>query len=244
MALYPEKKRILLVYVDKVRAAGLVTLFAGDEREVVACPLSTSLNGLLEDLGPDLIILDPPRERRELVSACAALRAVTERPVLVVSEQRSEMAVTEALGAGADEYVVLPAGDRELVARANALLRRAAGHARLASETAVGGLLLDASDLSVTLRGRRITLSPTEVRLLSCLTSAPGKVITHEALMRRVWGPEYVASRHYLHLYVRYLREKLEEDPKRPQLIHSEWGVGYRLQPQTTADGRALQEPS
>ena len=73
-----------------------------------------------------------------------------------------------------------------------------------------------------------------EYRLLACLASAPGKVLTHQTLMSRVWGVEYVDSKHYLRVYVRYLREKLEDDPNEPSLIVSEWGVGYRLVPPET----------
>ena len=104
-------------------------------------------------------------------------------------------------------------------------------HCLDAETNRVGGLILSSSDLSVERDGRRIFLSPIEFRLLSCLASAPGKVFTHQALMSRVWGAEYVDSRHYLHLYIRYLREKLEDDPSDPRLILSEWGVGYRFQP-------------
>jgi two-component system KDP operon response regulator KdpE len=94
----------------------------------------------------------------------------------------------------------------------------------------VGSLVLSAADHSVTRDGRRAYLSPIEFRLLATLASSPGKVLTHQTLMSRVWGAEYVDARHYLRVYVRYLREKLEDDPTNPQLILSEWGVGYRLQ--------------
>ena len=75
---------------------------------------------------------------------------------------------------------------------------------------------------------------------MSCLASAPGQVITHQTLMSRVWGDEYIDSRNYLRLYIRYLREKLEDDPTSPQLIVSQWGVGHRLQlPQSSPDAAA-----
>ncbi len=95
----------------------------------------------------------------------------------------------------------------------------------------IGDLVLSTSDHTVTRAGRRVVLSPIEFRLLACLASAPGKVLTPQTLMSRVWGAEYVDSRHYLRVYIRYLREKLEDDSNRPQLILSEWGVGYSLHP-------------
>jgi two-component system KDP operon response regulator KdpE len=103
-------------------------------------------------------------------------------------------------------------------------------HVSLNATRRVGNLLLSATDHSVVRDGKRIFLSPIEFRLLACLASAPGKVLTHQTLMSRVWGSEYVDSRHYLRVYIRYLREKIEDDPNHPRLIISEWGVGYRLQ--------------
>ena len=231
MATNAGARRILLVYTDKVQAATLVTLLASDEREVVACPATARVGVLVEDVDPDLIVLDPPQDRRQIVAACSGLRAETDHPMIVLSQERHEVTIAQALMAGADEYVALPIGSRELVARIDAMLRRAAKREQANRKTDLGGLVLVDEDLSVLSNGRRILLSPTEYRLLACLASAPGRVVTHDALMRRVWGPEYVASRHYLHLYIRYLREKLEDDPKRPEIIISEWGVGYRLQP-------------
>jgi DNA-binding response OmpR family regulator len=136
-----------------------------------------------------------------------------------------------------DEYLVLPIGDRELAARIQAMLRRLSQLAGDPEASRAAGLLLSSSDLSAECGGRRILLSPMEFRLLACLASAPGKVFTHEALMSRVWGAEYVDSRQYLHLYIRYLREKLEEDPRKPRLIVNEWGIGYRLEPQGQGEG-------
>src|SRR3990172_9463388 len=84
---------------------------------------------------------------------------------------------------------------------------------------------------SVTRDGRRVYLSPIEFRLLATLASSPGKVLTHQTLMSRVWGAEYVDARHYLRVYIRYLREKIEDDSTNPQIFLTEWGVGYRFEP-------------
>jgi two-component system KDP operon response regulator KdpE len=186
---------------------------------------------LLDELQPALVLLAPPSGNEHLLEICESLRNKTTRPIVVLSENREELLIARALAAGVDEYLVLPIGDRELAARIQAMLRRlnqSAGH----SETSrAGGLILSSSDLSVECHGRRVFLSPVEFRLLSSLASVPGKVFTHDALMSRVWGAEYVDSRQYLHLYIRYLREKLEDDPHSPRLILNEWGIGYRLQP-------------
>ena len=101
----------------------------------------------------------------------------------------------------------------------------------VAAPAEFGGMVLSADEQSAEFCGRTFLLSPIEFRLLACLVSAQGKVVTHDYLMSRVWGAEYVDSRHYLHLYIRYLREKLEADRASPRIILSEWGIGYRFQP-------------
>jgi two-component system KDP operon response regulator KdpE len=184
----------------------------------------------VDELQPDLVVLVPPEDEAGLQESCETARALTEAPLVVLSSRDQEPVVTRALAAGVDEYFVLPMGDRELSARMEAMLRRMERNAALNATRRVGNLVLSATDHSVTRDGRKIFLSPIEFRLLACLASAPGKVLTHQTLMSRVWGIEYVDSRHYLRVYIRYLREKLEEDPNHPRLILSEWGVGYRLQ--------------
>lgn len=226
-----QRAVVLLLYGDPERAVSLFGVLTPDRYALVSCHTS-ALNGRWADeLEPDLVLLIPPPEPAELLPACASLRERLARPIVVLSEQRSESIVAQALSAGIDEYLTLPIGERELAARINAFLRRIGSAGAPREVSRVGGLALSNADLSAEYHGRKVSLSPTEYRLLSCLASMPGRVLTHRTLMARVWGAEYVDARHYLHLYVRYLREKLEDDPTNPRLILSEWGVGYRLQP-------------
>lgn len=219
---------VLVLYSEVAQAAALMQRVPGERYEVFSCPLTVSLGRWSGELEPDVILLAPPSNPGQLTSTCEKLRAQAEQPIVVVSEA-SDLLVAEALATGVDEFIVLPVGDRQLVARIDAVIRRSS---RFRKETTqVGGLTLSNSGLYAELHGRRCSLSPIEFRLLSCLVSAPGKVLTHQTLMARVWGAEYVASRHYLHIYVRYLREKLEDDPSNPRIILNAWGVGYRFQP-------------
>lgn len=227
--------RILLLYVDTVQAADLVQRLASADYEVISCPLSAPTDRWLEELRPDLVLLTPSPEPRELLAACETVRARTERPLMVLSERSEELLVTRALATGIDEYLALPIGDRELAARIDAMLRRMHRNVGLEETRRVGDLVLSSVDHSAERSGRKAFLSPIEFRLLACLASAPGRVLTHQTLMSRVWGAEYVDSRHYLRVYIRYLREKIEDDPTNPQIIISEWGVGYRLQPPETS---------
>jgi len=225
-----RRPRLLLLYDDTAQAVDLVRRLPSTSYELVSCPLSAAHERWVDELRPDLLLLAPPPDAEELLAVCAAVRARTDCPVIVLSALRDELLVTRALATGIDEYLVLPIGDRELAARFDAILRWLQRASSLQETRQVGSLVLSAADHSVTRDGRRAFLSPIEFRLLATLASSPGKVFTHQTLMSRVWGAEYVDARHYLRVYVRYLREKLEDDPTNPRLILSEWGVGYRLQ--------------
>ena len=222
------RSRLLLLYAEPAQAASLVQRLPSERYDVVTCP-TYSPKGWLQDFRPDIVLLAAPSDIEQLVAACEAARSEIESPVVVLSELAGETAITRSLATGIDDYLVLPLGDRELVARIEAMLRRLHRTPSSGDIRRIGDLVLSANDHSATRAGRRVVLSPIEFRLLACLASAPGKVLTHQTLMSRVWGAEYVDSRHYLRVYVRYLREKLEDDPNHPQLILSEWGVGYRL---------------
>lgn len=224
-------KKLLVLHAEPQRAAELAPVLSAAGFEVVTSPLAAAVEGWMEQLRPHLVLLLPVPEPAALLAACEALRKDSDLPVVLLSECSEEKTITGALGIGIDEYLVEPVGDRELVARIEAILRRVLRFRDAQEAYNLGDLSLSLVDQSVELRGKRIALSPIEFRLLSCFVSAPGKVLTHQTLMARVWGAEYVDSRHYLRLYVRYLREKLEEDLAKPQMIISEWGVGYRFEP-------------
>lgn len=221
--------RVLLIYADSGPVANLIQCLSSRGHQIVSCPISAPQERWMADLQPDLVVLVPPIDDVELLHACEIIRDSTDGPLLVLSERSDELLIVRALASGVDEYLVMPIGNRELVARIAAMLRRRSG-VSTSKVRDLGTLSLDPNQQTVTLRGRQVGLSPIEFRLLSCLAAVPNKVVSHETLITRVWGDEYVDSRNYLHLYVRYLREKLEDDPQHPEIILSQWGVGYRLQ--------------
>ena len=221
---------ILLAYSDPDVSATLVrSLARAGTSQVITAPLSRALDGLAEDVKPDLVLLEDSSNVDALVRACEDMRRTTERPVVVLSELSDELGITRSLEAGIDDYLVMPISELELHARVNALARRWCAPRLEPTELSLGELRLSVAEQSVELAGRSVDLTPTEFRLLACLVAAQGNIVTHDHLMVNVWGAEYVDSRHYLHLYIRYLRDKLEDNPKSPQLIISEWGIGYRL---------------
>ena len=230
----PEERarrgRLLLLYADTAQPAALLQQLSEELYDVITCPVSALTDGWIEALRPDLILLDPPAEEEALLETCQDLRARTELPIVVVAGQNEEFLISDVLAAGIDEYLVLPIGARELTARIEAMLRPVSQHPGPPEANGASGLILSSADLSAECRGRKVFFSPIEFRLLACLAAAPGKVFTHQTLMARVWGAEYVDCRHYLRVYISHLREKIEDDPAHPQMILSEWGVGYRLQ--------------
>lgn len=225
-----QRRSLLFLHAESAEAGELVRAVSEAQFDVASCPLSALRRShVIEAFEPELILLEPPFERTQLIETCEAIRGQTNRPIVVLSSCGEELAIASALAAGMDEYLVLPVSTGEFSARITALLRRMSRQAGTDRVIQVGELTLARDDQSVELNNRKILLTPIEFRLLSCLASLPNKILTHETLMSRVWGAEHVASRHYLHLYIRYLREKLEDDPNHPRMIINEWGVGYRL---------------
>jgi two-component system KDP operon response regulator KdpE len=176
---------------------------------------------------PDAVILDLVLPDGSGIEVARELRARGDGPILVLSVIGEEAEKVAALDAGADDYVEKPFGIDELLARLRALLRRAVPSTEPVLE--VGGLVIDLDKRLVTVDGRRVQLTPNEFDLLRVLAQNEGKLMTHPAILRAVWGPAYSGESHYLHVYVSQLRRKLEADAARPRYLLTEPGAGYRL---------------
>ena len=180
---------------------------------------------------PDLVLLDlglPDRDGLELVTL---LRQEPRAALIVVSARDQTEQKVAALDLGADDYVTKPFDTEELLARVRASLRQ-----RLASEAErqvveAGPVTIDLLERMVSRGGEEVHLTPKEWTLLSELAKHPGRVLTHDALLRTAWGPAHVGQTEYLRVAVRALRQKLEDVPSQPRLIVNEPGVGYRLIP-------------
>jgi two-component system KDP operon response regulator KdpE len=133
------------------------------------------------------------------------------------------------LEAGADDYVVKPFGMAELLARVRVALRRQSRASTGEPTVVVGPLTIDLAARAVTLKGQRLTLTPKEYRLLQVLAQHAGNVVTHQHLLKEVWGSIHVHDTHYLRIFVRKLRQKIEPNPDNPRILMTELGVGYRL---------------
>jgi len=181
---------------------------------------------------PDLIILDLGLPDLDGVQVIRRLREWTATPIIVLSARGQERDKIEALEAGADDYVSKPFGVGELVARLRAAWRRVTRGNRPEEPVFVlGALKVDQGHRRVFVGAREIHLTPIEYRLLTTLVRYAGKVVTHDQLLKEVWGPPYVGQSHYVRVYMAQLRRKLEEDAARPRFLLTEPGVGYRLAP-------------
>jgi two-component system KDP operon response regulator KdpE len=183
---------------------------------------------------PDIIILDLGLPDIDGIEVTRRLREWSQTPIVVLSVREAEGDKVAALDAGADDYLTKPFGTGELMARIRVALRRAE---QPADETVleIDALKMDLGRRLVTVGGRSVALTPTEYEILRLLLQNAGKVLTHNQLLRRVWGPPYENEMHILRVNVSNLRRKLEPDPARPHYIMTEPGVGYRLRERGTA---------
>jgi two-component system KDP operon response regulator KdpE len=226
----PARPAKILVVDDEpqIRTLLKATLGRAGYAVIEAATAREALNAKAIDK-PDLILLDlglPDRDGLELV---AALRAEPHSALIVVSARDQTEQKVAALDLGADDYVTKPFDTEELLARVRASLRQ-----RLASEAErqvveLGAVTVDLLARTVARDGAEVHLTPKEWDLLAELAKHPGRVLTHETLLRSVWGPAHVGQTEYLRVAIRALRQKLEAQPSQPALIINEPGVGYRL---------------
>ncbi len=177
---------------------------------------------------PDLIILDLGLPDLDGLEVLRRLREVAVVPIIILSVREDEEVKVQALDLGADDYVTKPFGTGELLARMRVVMRRPSQAAE-APVFSVDDLTVDFTRRQVTVRGREVQLTPTEYDLLRVLTVYSGRVLTHQQLVKRVWGDDHVDGAHLVRVNVSNLRRKLEADPLRPRYIMTEAGVGYRL---------------
>ena len=179
--------------------------------------------------GAELVLLDLGLPDRDGLDVISDIRARSPVPIVVLSSRGDERGKVAALDLGADDYVTKPFGIDELMARVRTALRHRLQQQGSAAIFQAGGLSVDLVRRRVTLRGEPVHLSPKEYGILAELVTHAGKVLTHRHLLRAVWGSELEADVQYLRVYMRQLRQKLEADPQRPDLLLTEPGVGYRL---------------
>jgi two-component system KDP operon response regulator KdpE len=181
---------------------------------------------------PDIIILDLGLPDIDGTDVISRIREWSRIPIIVLSVRGREQDKIDALDRGADDYLTKPFSTGELMARIRAALRH-----QLQSEVEQpvyrsDGLVVDLALRHVSVDGKEVRLTPKEYDILRNLVVHAGRVLTHQHLLREVWGPTFTGETHYLRVYVGTLRQKIEADPARPKFIITEPGVGYRLRDQ------------
>ena len=214
-----DEPQILRALRVILRDAGFEVITAASAEEA----LDTSAVRPLDAAILDLVL--PDGDGAEVTRS---IREWSEMPILVLSAVGEEAEKIRALDAGADDYVTKPFGPGELVARLNAVLRRAGGD-RDEPRIVVDGLELDLAAHSVALAGRPIHLTPTEYELLRTLVRGRGRLMTHSTLLREVWGPAYEDDTPLLRAHVANLRRKIEPEPSKPRYVTTDPGIGYRF---------------
>ena len=227
--------RILVVDDDEdiVEAITLAFSVLWPEAVVIgAAGGAEALNKVVSE-SPDVMLLDIGLPDMDGFTVLKMVREVADLPVLMVSARGEEQDRVRGLDLGADDYVTKPFSYRELSSRIKAVLRRAQSLPPVsgAGRFQAGDIQIDYATHTVTLRGEHIKLTPIEYKLLYQLTRNAGKVLLHDHLLTKIWGPEYLGEMDYLRIYIRRLREKLEKHPQQPTHILTERGIGYTFTP-------------
>ncbi len=188
---------------------------------------------------PDLVLLDVMLPDMDGFDICQAIRVQSSVPIILLTARDREEDVVRGLELGADDYITKPFSHRELMARIDALLRRTRtttfnGQAGFFQ---TGDLTVDFARRQAIIRRKRLELTPKEYDVLEHLARNVGQVLSHDALLAMVWGPQYRDEPQYLKTYIYRLRKKIEENPRRPRYIVSHYGTGYRLEQRQPSKG-------
>ena len=225
--------RILVIEDDRPIRRFLEAALTNEGYQVVEA--ETGQLGMTHILArmPDLVVLDLGLPDMDGMDIITRVREWSQVPIVILSARGREEDKVDALNAGADDYLIKPFSVPELLARVRVALRHSAalreGDALEMSRFQTGDLVVDLGNRRVQIKGGEVHLTPLEYRLLTTLVKNAGKVLTHQYLLREVWGPGYAGQTHYPRMFIASLRRKIEDDPAEPRYILTEQGVGYRL---------------
>jgi len=221
--------KILLIDDGAVQLQNLKPSLADDGYQVFCAADGPSSLKIAWHESPDLVILNLQLPTMSGFETCRRLRELGVPFVLVTSPRHEEQRVIKALEMGADDYLRYPLEIPILLAKIRTLMRRNLRSAAGEADYNDGHLVIDLESRKVKVGNELVKLTPTEFRLLSILLRQVGRVVTHEELIKEIWGTEKDTSLGSLKLYIHYLRQKIESSPKKPHYLLAEWGVGYRF---------------
>ncbi|MBI2868573.1 MAG: response regulator transcription factor [Chloroflexi bacterium] len=197
-------------------------------RILIAMEAGSALQ-LVETESPDLILLDIMLPELDGYNVCQRIREFSSVPIIMLTAKVEDTDKVKGLKSGADDYITKPFNVQELLARIEAVLRRAgpSQESKTRPSFACGDIRVDFTQRRVMVRGQEVSLTLTEYKLLSQLVNNAGRVMLHKELLTRIWGAEYQDELDYLRAYISHLRQKLEQDPHQPRYILSKPGIGY-----------------
>ncbi|MFZ5658427.1 MAG: response regulator [Pseudomonadota bacterium] len=214
-----DEPKLAALLADYLTAAGFETRWLADGREVLPA---------VKAAAPDLILLDLMLPGRDGLELCRELRAFTEVPIVMITARVEEIDRLLGLELGADDYICKPFSPREVVARVKAILRRTRRAAGKAADEL--GLVIDEARYRATLHGQVLDLTPVEFRLLRALAAAPGRVFPRDRLLDKLYTDHRVVTDRTVDSHIKNLRRKLAQACPERELIHSVYGVGYKLE--------------
>jgi two-component system KDP operon response regulator KdpE len=225
--------RVLIVDDEPSILAAMVPLLRSRGYDVSTAMSGRGALDALERDQPDLVVLDLGLPDADGIEICRLIRDGNSTPIIVLSARGKESDKVAALDAGADDYVTKPFGTEELMARIRVALRRLEPPGAPEGQIAVGDLIIDRDRRRVLRDGEEIRLTPKEFELLLFFAQHPGRVLTHRAILKAIWGPHAVDQPEHLRVLVGSLRRKIERDPARPKYLVTEPWVGYRFTDQS-----------
>lgn len=228
-------KHKILIIEDEAKIAGFIsTVLSSNGYETIIASSGNEGISMISSHCPDLVVLDLGLPDMNGIDIIKFVREWSLMPIVVVSAHMHEREKVAALDAGADDYITKPFGISELMARIRTALRHAqSGNADAQTQIAgvfqAKGLKIDYNKHQVTLDGEYVKLTNNEYKLLSLLGMNPGKVLTYEFILNRLWGPGHKGGNQILRVHMANLRHKIEKNPAEPEYIYTEIGVGYRM---------------
>jgi DNA-binding response OmpR family regulator len=226
------KEKILIIDDDKALTEMLAQKLEPKGFEVLSAIRGLDGLKMAYENHPDLVILDVMMPEMDGWETCRRLRELSDVPILMLTGKVSDEDVVRGFQLGADDYVRKPFNLKELEGRIRAILKRSNGtepENNMVFDD--GNIRVDLERQQVFREGKMVHLTSTEFQLLSCLVKRQGTLVPHEEILAEVWGPTYLDATACLSLYIRYLREKLEDNPGEPHYIRTKWGAGYWFAP-------------
>jgi DNA-binding response OmpR family regulator len=217
--LVDDEEEIIELMKDFLEAEGYNVLTASNGLEALS---------ILEKQAVHCVLLDIMMPNQSGFTTCKKIREISDVPILFLTAVQDDTDKIRGLNIGADDYIVKSATPGEIVARIKAVLRRS--RSRENNNTLnYGNLKINIYTREVFVNGRRVNLTPKEFELLQFLAEHPRQVFSHDQLYQKVWGNELI-DEHTIRVFIARLREKIEENPSKPQWIHTVWGVGYKFE--------------